>query len=136
MAWQENVPREGKSGGCAAIDTSPSFILPMFWNPIGLISELIFVSLLRFYRRKQQQKRVTLVYHATNSYSSQNCSLGNKPFALQLKVYGSDNLLYQQKEIIEFVIDKGNPIWDKDCIKRRRDKIIQAAKEIWSLDSI
>ena len=67
---------------------------------------------------------------------SQNCSLGNKPFALKLKVYGSDNLLYQQKDIIEFVIDKDNPIWDKDCIKRRRDKIIQAAKEIWSLDSI
>ena len=50
---------------------------------------------------------------------SQNCSLGNKPFALKLKVYGSDNLLYQQKEIIEFVIDKDNPIWNKDCIKRR-----------------
>ena len=67
---------------------------------------------------------------------SQNSSLGNKPFALKLKVYGSDNLLYQQKEIIEFVEDKNNPIWDKDCIKRRRDKIIQAAKEIWSLDNI
>ena len=105
-------------------------------DPIGLILELTFVPLLRFYRRKQLQKRFTFVYHATNSYSSQNCSLGNKPFALKLKVYGSDNLLYQQKEIIEFVIDKGNPIWDKDCIKRRRDKIIQAAKEIWSLDSI
>ena len=67
---------------------------------------------------------------------SQNSSLGNKPFALKLKVYGSDNLLYQQKEIIEFVEDKDNPIWDKNCIKRRRDKIIQAAKEIWSLDNI
>ncbi|MBR5607352.1 MAG: hypothetical protein IKW44_03105, partial [Bacteroidaceae bacterium] len=32
MAWQENFPREGKSGGCAAIDTPSSFILPLFWN--------------------------------------------------------------------------------------------------------
>ena len=41
-------------------------------------------------------------------------------------------------KILELIdsIDKDNPIWDKDCIKRRRDKIIQAAKEIWSLDSI
>ena len=67
---------------------------------------------------------------------SQNSSLGNKPFAQKLKVYGSDNLLYQQKEIVDFIEDKDNPIWDKDCIKRRRDKIIQAAKEIWSLDNI
>ena len=136
MAWQENFLREGKSGGCAAIDTPLFFHPSNVLDPIGLILELTFVPLLRFYRRKQPQKRFTSVYHATNSYSSQNCSLGNKPFALKLKVYGSDNLLYQQKEIIEFVIDKGKPIWDKDCIKRRRDKIIQAAKEIWSLDSI
>lgn len=66
----------------------------------------------------------------------QNSSLGNRPFSQKLQVYGSDNLLNQQKEIIEFVADKENPVWDKTCIKRRADKIIRAAKEIWNLDNI
>ncbi len=67
---------------------------------------------------------------------SQNSSLGNRPFSKKLKVYGSDNLLNQQKEIVEFVSDEENPVWDKTCIEKRYRKIIQAAKEIWSLDNI
>ncbi|MBR4402704.1 MAG: DUF262 domain-containing protein [Flavobacteriales bacterium] len=67
---------------------------------------------------------------------SQNSSLGNKDFAHKLSVYGSDNLLHQQKEIIEFVDDKEKPIWDSTCINKRTEKIIEAAKEIWDLDRI
>ena len=67
---------------------------------------------------------------------SQNSSLGNKDFAHKLSVYGSDNLLHQQKEIIEFVDDKEKPIWDSTCINKRTKKIIEAAKEIWDLDKI
>ncbi|RNI32240.1 DUF262 domain-containing protein [Rufibacter immobilis] len=67
---------------------------------------------------------------------SQNSSLGNKAFSKKLEVYGKDNLLNQQKEIIEFVADKSNPVWDKTAIERRRDKIVKAALEIWSLDRL
>lgn len=66
----------------------------------------------------------------------QNSSLGNRPFADKLQVYGRDNLLNQQKEIIEFVTDKEHPVWDKSSIERRFNKIVNAVKEIWSLDNI
>ena len=66
----------------------------------------------------------------------QNSSLGNRPFAEKLQVYGKDNLLNQQKEIIEFVADKEHPVWDKSSIERRFNKIINAAKEIWDLNNI
>ena len=46
------------------------------------------------------------------------------------------HLLNQQKEIIDFVTDKNNPVWDKASIERRFNKIIQAAKDIWNLDKI
>ncbi len=66
----------------------------------------------------------------------QNSSLGNRPFADKLQVYGRDNLLNQQKEIIEFVTDKEHPVWDKSSIERRFNKIVNAVKEIWNLDNI
>ena len=62
----------------------------------------------------------------------QNSYLWNRPFPQKLEVYGKDNLLNQQKEIIDFVTDKNNPVWDKASIERRFNKIIQAAKDIWS----
>lgn len=66
----------------------------------------------------------------------QNSSLGNCPFADKLQVYGRDNLLNQQKEIIEFVTDKEHPVWDKSSIERRCNKIVSAVKEIWNLNNI
>ena len=67
---------------------------------------------------------------------AQNSSLGNKPFSHKVQVFGSDNLLNQQKEIIKFVKDKNNPVWDRECIEKRRDIIVQAAEEIWNLNNI
>lgn len=67
---------------------------------------------------------------------SHNSSIGNKSFADKLTSYGKDNLLNQQKEIASFVADSIQPVWDSEAIKRRRDKILQAANEIWSLDKI
>lgn len=67
---------------------------------------------------------------------SQNSSLGNRPFPQKLQVYGKDNLLNQQKEIIDFIVDKEHPIWDKTSIEKRYNKIIRAAEKIWSLDEI
>ncbi len=67
---------------------------------------------------------------------SHNSSIGNKPFADKLASYGKDNLLNQQKEIVSYVSDAASPVWDSIAIKRRRDKVLQAAKEIWSLDTI
>ncbi|MHB9292684.1 hypothetical protein Holit_01786 [Hollandina sp. SP2] len=65
-----------------------------------------------------------------------NSSIGNKPFLQKLKSYGNDNLLNQQKEIISFVADKNNPVWDKTAIERRFNKIIKAAMEIWNIQKI
>ncbi len=66
----------------------------------------------------------------------QNSSLGNRSFSHKLQVYGKDNLLNQQKEIIEFVSDKENPIWNKTSIEKRFNRIIHVAKDIWNLDNI
>ncbi|MDP2903163.1 MAG: DUF262 domain-containing HNH endonuclease family protein [Methylovulum sp.] len=67
---------------------------------------------------------------------SHNSSIGNKPFSDKLASYGRDNLLNQQKEIIKFVSDKSNPIWDKQAIEKRQIKMIKAANVIWNLDNI
>lgn len=67
---------------------------------------------------------------------NQNSSLGNKPFNEKLKAYENDNLLYQQKEVKEFVTDKDHPVWDKDAIERRFNKIISAVQEMWDLKKI
>lgn len=67
---------------------------------------------------------------------SHNSSIGNKPFADKLSSYGKDNLLNQQKEIINFVEDTNNTIWDKNAIEKRKRKIVAAVMEIWNLDKI
>lgn len=67
---------------------------------------------------------------------SHNSSIGNTSFANKLASYGKDNLLNQQKEIIEFVTDKDNPVWDKDAIRRRHKKIIEAVSKIWNLNLV
>jgi uncharacterized protein with ParB-like and HNH nuclease domain len=67
---------------------------------------------------------------------SHNSSIGNKSFSDKLQSYGRDNLLNQQKEIANFSSDKTNPVWDKNAIEKRKNKIIGAAKKIWDLDSI
>jgi len=65
-----------------------------------------------------------------------NSAIGNKPFNIKLKSYGEDNLLNQQKEIINFIKDKDNPIWDVTAIEKRHDKIREAAMDIWDINKI
>ena len=65
-----------------------------------------------------------------------NSSIGNKPFDQKLKSYGEANLLNQQKEIVDFVWDKSNPVWDKASIEKRHKKIVATAMDIWNLDKI
>ncbi|MCQ2286569.1 MAG: DUF262 domain-containing HNH endonuclease family protein [Bacteroidales bacterium] len=67
---------------------------------------------------------------------SHNSSIGNKPFAEKLASYGKDNLLNQQKEIVDFVENKNNPVWDKTAIEKRHEKIKKAVKDIWDLNKI
>lgn len=67
---------------------------------------------------------------------SHNSSIGNKPFAEKLVSYGKDNLLNQQKEIVDFVENKNNPVWDKTAIEKRHEKIKKAVKDIWDLNKI
>jgi hypothetical protein len=66
---------------------------------------------------------------------SHNSSIGNKPFNDKLVSYGNDNLLYQQKQVADFV-DKKNPVWDTIAIRKRHFAILEAAETIWSLDKI
>lgn len=65
-----------------------------------------------------------------------NSSIGNKPFLHKLQSYGKDNLLNQQKQIADFLLDKFNPIWDKDAIVKRQKEMLKAAADIWNLDKI
>lgn len=51
---------------------------------------------------------------------SHNCSVGNKPFADKLNSY---NHLEQQREIQKMTAD--NPIWTKELIQQRKDKIVK-----------
>lgn len=67
---------------------------------------------------------------------SHNSSIGNHPFSVKLDSYGKDNLLNQQKEIHKFVADAANPVWDRAAIERRQEKILKAAKALWSLDDL
>ncbi len=65
-----------------------------------------------------------------------NSSIGNKPFPDKLASYGKDNLLNQQKQVVNYVTDPSNPVWDKDAISRRHAAILNAVKEIWDLNKI
>jgi uncharacterized protein with ParB-like and HNH nuclease domain len=65
-----------------------------------------------------------------------NSAIGNKPFSQKLKSYGKDNLLNQQKEIISFVEDENNPVWNVVAIEKRFTKIVEKAMEIWNIKKI
>ena len=67
---------------------------------------------------------------------SHNKSIGNCPFKDKLASY-KDSPLRQQLEIEEFATCRdGEPVWDMAAIKRRKQAMIEAAMEIWSLDKI
>jgi len=65
-----------------------------------------------------------------------NSSIRNNPFSDKLESYGKDNLLNQQKQIVDFLEDKLRPVWDKIAIEKRKQQLLKAAKEIWNLDNI
>lgn len=68
---------------------------------------------------------------------SQNSSIGNKDFvSIKLNSFEKDNLMWQQKEIINFVDDRDHPVWNKSAIERRGKHLIEAALKIWNLDII
>ena len=65
-----------------------------------------------------------------------NKSIGNCCFAEKLASYENSSLV-QQREIKDFASNQdGMPIWDTKAIKKRKDAMIAAALEIWSLDRI
>ena len=67
---------------------------------------------------------------------SHNKSIGNCRFADKLSSYEKSSLS-QQREIKEFASSKdGMLIWDVEAIKKRKNAMIEAAMEIWSLDKI
>ena len=67
---------------------------------------------------------------------SHNKSIGNCPFKDKLASY-KDSPLRQQLEIEEFATSRdGEPVWDMAAIKKRKQAMIEAAMEIWSLDKI
>ena len=67
---------------------------------------------------------------------SHNKSIGNCRFADKLTSYEKSSLS-QQREIKDFATGKdGMLIWDMEAIKKRKQAMIEAAMEIWSLDNI
>lgn len=65
-----------------------------------------------------------------------NSSIGNRPFLTKLASYGKDNLLAQQKEVVDFVDDPQQPVWNVSAITKRQKKILDTAKKLWDLDDI
>ena len=67
---------------------------------------------------------------------SHNKSIGNCPFKDKLASYMASPLR-QQLEIEAFATSRnGEPVWDMAAIKKRKQAMIKAAMEIWSLDKI
>jgi hypothetical protein len=67
---------------------------------------------------------------------SHNKSIGNCRFADKLSSYEKSSL-NQQREIKDFASNKnGMLIWDMEAIKKRKNAMIEAAMEIWSLENI
>ena len=65
-----------------------------------------------------------------------NRAIGNKPFAQKYASYGKEHFLNQQKEIPSFVTGAKNPVWDAEAIRKRGEKIVSAALEIWDIQKI
>lgn len=72
---------------------------------------------------------------------SQNSAAGNRPLKDKLDVYDKeDSLIRQQHEIRNFCkvsAETQEYLWDSDCIRKRRDYIVeQALSKIWNFDNI
>ena len=68
---------------------------------------------------------------------SNNCSLGNKPFADKLASYETNTALSQHREIkLLFVSDPNKPVWDTIAIKKRHKKLVDFAIKYWNMDNI
>ena len=66
---------------------------------------------------------------------SHNASIGNKPFGEKLETYMKNPLLNQQAEIKNFSkIENGLPVWKKESIDERHQKILKFGVETWSFD--
>ena len=69
---------------------------------------------------------------------SQNSAAGNKDFSTKLGIYNAENsLIRQQQEILSFVSDPESPVWDKACIEKRLNRIVdRALRVIWNFASV
>lgn len=64
---------------------------------------------------------------------SHNASIGNKPFSEKLDSYNANPLLKQQAEIKDFAkVENKKPVWKKESIDERQEKIVQFALKAWS----
>ena len=64
---------------------------------------------------------------------SHNASIGNIQFNKKLESYNKNPLLNQQSEIKKFSkIENGIPIWKKESIDERHEKIVKFGLETWS----
>ena len=68
---------------------------------------------------------------------SQNSAAGNKDLVVKLRIYEQENsMIRQQQEVCSFMKDPENPFWDKECIERRGNHIIETAMSIWDINKI
>lgn len=68
---------------------------------------------------------------------SHNASIGNRPFSEKRQSYESNPLLRQQAEVKTFCNANNSALWDADCIRTRKIKIIDNfALAKWSFDNV
>ena len=65
-----------------------------------------------------------------------NSSVSNGPFQKKLDSFQAKGNLRQHKELLTFVTDKDNPVWDVAAIENRYEKIVNFAMDYWSLDKL
>ena len=62
-----------------------------------------------------------------------NCELGNKPFNIKLNSYNDKAALSQHLEIQDFISDPIKPVWDRESIKNRKEKILKFSLTYWKI---
>jgi len=64
--------------------------------------------------------------------ASPNSSKGTKDFHLKLKSLSENSIYLSQGELIGFVRDRENPVWDVSAIRARHERLITFACETWN----
>lgn len=114
--YENHLESQGKSGYIATrfdriIDPELEHIAPQTENPESGYDK---------YDEEFRQQYIDNLGNYLLLSKSHNCSVGNKPFAEKRKSYDNSK---QQLEI-QNLTDSDNPVWTKELIQKRKEKII------------